>query len=249
MFLNSEQKFSSLFLFIACLFVTCLLISNIIAGKLIQIKGIVLPAAVVLFPLTYVFGDILTEVYGFRQARLVIWTGFIANLFMATVFILTIALPHPAFWEDQSAFQTVLGFTPRLVASSLFAYWVGEFSNAIVLSKVKILTKGRWLWFRTIGSTIVGEGLDTVLFIAIAFTGILPSGVLFKMMLAQFRGVWHSPCKTKATVSDIFLKPGVSQSAGVKILPDDLLCTFPTAAGDISHSSGDIPIPQPGLYS
>lgn len=188
MFLNSEQKFSSLFLFTACLFVTCLLISNIIAGKLIHIGGIVLPAAVMLFPLTYIFGDILTEVYGFRQARLVIWIGFIANLFMAAVFIITIALPHPAFWKNQDAFQTVLGLTPRLVAASLVAYWVGEFSNAIVLSRVKLLTRGRWLWFRTIGSTVVGQGLDTMIFIAIAFSGMLPAAVLFKMMLAQY--IW-----------------------------------------------------------
>ena len=99
MFFDNEQKISPLFLFIACLFVTCLLISNIIAGKLVQIRGMVLPAAVILFPLTYVFGDILTEVYGFRRARLVIWIGFIANLLMAAVFIVTIALPHPAFWN------------------------------------------------------------------------------------------------------------------------------------------------------
>lgn len=187
-FLNSEQKISQPFLFIACLFVACLLISNIIAGKLVQIWGIVLPAAVILFPLTYVFGDILTEVYGFRRARLVIWIGFIANLLMAAVFVVTIALPHPAFWNEQSAFRTVLGFTPRLVAASLVAYWAGEFSNSIVLSKVKILTRGRWLWFRTIGSTLVGEGLDTLLFITIAFAGALPAVVLFEMMLAQY--VW-----------------------------------------------------------
>ena len=188
MFLNSEQKISQPFLFIACLFVACLLISNIIAGKLVQIWGIVLPAAVILFPLTYVFGDILTEVYGFRRARLVIWIGFIANLLMAAVFTVTIALPHPTFWTEQGAFRTVLGFTPRLVAASLVAYWAGEFSNSIVLSKVKILTRGRWLWFGTIGSTLVGEGLDTLLFITIAFAGMLPAVVLFEMMLAQY--VW-----------------------------------------------------------
>jgi uncharacterized integral membrane protein (TIGR00697 family) len=188
MFFDNEQKISPLYLIIACLFVTCLLISNIIAGKLVQIRGMVLPAAVILFPLTYVFGDILTEVYGFRRARLVIWIGFIANLLMAAVFTVTIALPHPTFWTEQGAFRTVLGFTPRLVAASLVAYWAGEFSNSIVLSKVKILTRGRWLWFRTIGSTLVGEGLDTLLFITIAFAGMLPAVVLFEMMLAQY--VW-----------------------------------------------------------
>ena len=186
MFFNSEEKISPLFLVIACLFVTYLLISNIIAGKLVQFRGIVLLAAVILFPLTYVFGDILTEVYGFRRAWLVIWIGFIFNLLMAAVCVVTIALPHPAFWNDQSAYRTVLEFTPRLAAASLVAYWAGEFSNSIVLPKMKILTSGRWLWFWTIGSTVIGEGLDTLLFITITFAGMLPAVVLFEMMLAQY---------------------------------------------------------------
>jgi uncharacterized integral membrane protein (TIGR00697 family) len=185
---SHRKPITPLFLVLTSLFVTCLLISNIIAGKLIQIYGMVLPAAVILFPLTYVFGDILTEVYGFKHARLAIWIGLFANLLLAAIFIITIALPYPEFWKDQAAYRTVLGFTPRLVAASVAAYWVGEFSNSIVLSKMKVLTRGRWLWARTIGSTVVGEGLDTLLFITIAFAGIVPTLTLLNMILAQY--VW-----------------------------------------------------------
>lgn len=174
------------FLILTCLFVTCLLISNIIAGKLIAVGGLILPAAVILFPITYIFGDVLTEVYGYRQARLAIWLGFIANLFMVVIFLTTIYLPFPAFWKGQEAYRTVLGFTPRLVVASLVAYFAGEFSNSFLMSKLKILCNGRWLWIRTIGSTIVGEGIDTLLFIGIAFGGQLPLVVLGGMMTAQY---------------------------------------------------------------
>jgi uncharacterized integral membrane protein (TIGR00697 family) len=183
---EKANRFTPLFLSLTCLFVTCLLISNIIAGKLMNVYGVTLPAAVILFPVTYIFGDILTEVYGFRQARLAIWMGFAANVLMSLVFILTVALPYPDFWKNQSAYQTVLGFTPRLVAASLVAYFLGEFSNSLVLSKIKLLTKGRWLWLRTIGSTVVGEGVDTLFFITIAFSGLMPVPALGAMLLAQY---------------------------------------------------------------
>lgn len=192
-----KKEFSPIFLVLTCLFVTCLLISNIIAGKLTVFFGIPLPAAVLIFPLTYLFGDILTEVYGYERTRFVIWIGFAANLLMSVVFILTILLPHPNFWQDQAAYNTVLGFTPRLVIASLVAYFVGEFSNSLVLSKVKILTKGRWLWMRTIGSTAVGEGIDTLLFITIAFMGIIPSNVLITMIFAQY--IWKVSYEVVAT--------------------------------------------------
>ena len=183
---NRNGEFSGLFLAIACLFVSCLLISNIIAGKLIAVHGLVLPAAVILFPVTYIFGDVMTEVYGFKRARLVIWIGFACNLLMALVFIATIALPSPGFWQGQSAYASVLGMTPRIVAASLLAYFLGEWSNAAILSRMKIVTDGRWLWTRTITSTVVGEGLDTVIFIGIAFGGMLTWPILGQMMLAQY---------------------------------------------------------------
>jgi uncharacterized integral membrane protein (TIGR00697 family) len=183
---DCSRGVSPLFVVLACFFVICLLISNIIAGKLIRVSGVVLPAAVILFPVTYIFGDILTEVYGFKRSRLVIWTGFAANGFMAVVFILTVFLPYPEFWGNQDAYAAVLGFTPRLVVASLIAYFVGEFSNAALLSKMKLLTKGRWLWTRTIGSTVIGEGIDTLLFISIAFAGLFPVATLVSMMAAQY---------------------------------------------------------------
>lgn len=191
------QGISPLFLFIACLFVTCLLISNIIAGKIVVLLGLTLPAAVILFPVTYIFGDVVTEVYGYHHARLIIWSGFLANLLMAAVFIITVRLPYPGFWQGQSAYQTVLGFTPRLVAASLLAYLLGEFSNSFVLSRLKLLCGGRWLWIRTIGSTLVGEALDTVVFIVLAFIGVFPLPVLAGMLLGQY--LWKVSYEIAAT--------------------------------------------------
>lgn len=192
-----SKGYSPFFLFVACLFVTLLLLSNIIAGKLMQVTGLVLPAAVILFPLTYLFGDVLTEVYGYQKARLVIWAGFACNILMALVFLAVIVLPYPSFWTHQDAYATVLGMAPRLVAASLTAYWLGEFSNSTVLSLMKKLTGGRWLWTRTIGSTLVGQGVDTLIFITAAFYGLVPSGVLVQMILAQY--AWKVAYETAAT--------------------------------------------------
>jgi uncharacterized integral membrane protein (TIGR00697 family) len=188
MFKNNQPQFTPLFLILACCFVVLLLLANIIAGKLAVFCGCTLPAAVILFPLTYIFGDVFTEVYGFQKARLIIWLGFAANLLMVALFLLTIALPYPEFWKGQAAYATVLGFTPRLVAASLVAYLAGEFVNSMVLSRLKVCTQGRQLWLRTIGSTVVGEGIDTMLFIVIGFGGTIPPGVLGTMMLAQY--IW-----------------------------------------------------------
>jgi len=177
---------SRLYVIIGCLFVTCLLISNMVAGKLITVLGKALPAAVILFPITYIFGDVLTEVYGFKRSRLIIWTGFACNLLMAVIFMLVVALPYPEFWEQQEAYAVVLGMTPRVVVASLVGYFLGEFTNSAVLSKLKLLTRGKWLFSRTIGSTIVGEGIDTVVFITIAFAGTVSSSVLLSMIAAQY---------------------------------------------------------------
>jgi len=186
MLLKEQNRPSYLFVIIACLFVTSLLLSNIIAGKLITIGGVILPGAVILFPLAYIIGDILTEVYGYNRARMVIWTGFACNILMVGVFYLVMAIPSPGFFEAEAAFATVLGMTPRIVLASLVAYLVGEFSNAAILSRMKILTRGKWLWTRTIGSTLIGEGLDTVIFITICFIGTVPNAVLMQMVLYQY---------------------------------------------------------------
>lgn len=183
---RERYRYSPLFLALFALFLTCLLVSNIIAGKLIEVFGQVLPSAVILFPITYILGDVFTEVYGFKRTRIVIWLGFAANLLMSAIFLCAVALPFPAFFKSQDAYATVLGLTPRIVAASLIAYWAGEFANSIVLSVLKKTTKGRHLWMRTIGSTVVGEGLDTVLFIALGFAGSMPWPELYRMMLAQY---------------------------------------------------------------
>ena len=183
---KESRNVSRLYVILGCLFVTCLLISNMVAGKLITVLGKALPAAVILFPITYIFGDALTEVYGFKRSRLIIWTGFACNLLMAVIFMLVVALPYPEFWEQQDAYAVVLGMTPRVVVASLVGYFLGEFTNSAVLSKLKLLTRGNWLFSRTIGSTIVGEGIDTVVFITIAFAGTVSSSVLLSMIAAQY---------------------------------------------------------------
>jgi len=167
-------------------FVVFLLLSNIVAGKLITLGGVVLPAAVVLFPVTYIFGDILTEVYGFKGSRLVIWAGLVANLFMAVVFSFVLVLPYPDFWPHQQAYAQVLGITPRVVFASILGYFCGEFCNSALLSALKKATKGKHLWVRTISSTVVGEGVDTLIFITIVFAGAVAGGVLYKMILGQY---------------------------------------------------------------
>ncbi|MFC1869886.1 queuosine precursor transporter [Chloroflexota bacterium] len=159
------------FVIIAAIFVTCLITANIIAVKIISLGPIFLPAAIIVFPLSYIFGDILTEVYGYHWARKVIWLGFICNLIFVIFVWIGQMLPPAPFWEGQEAYQSILGFTRRLLAASFCGYLVGEFANSFVLAKMKIMTRGRWLWTRTIGSTIVGQGLDSLIFITIAFVG------------------------------------------------------------------------------
>ncbi len=156
---------------IAAIFTTCLITANIIAVKVISLGAVILPAAIVVFPLSYILGDILTEVYGYRWARRVIWLGFMCNLIFVIFIWVGHVLPSAPFWKGQEAYETILGFTPRLLAASFCGYLAGEFVNSFVLAKMKVLTRGRWLWTRTIGSTIVGEGLDTAIFITLAFIG------------------------------------------------------------------------------
>ncbi len=168
------------------LFVAVLLISNIASTKIVQIGRFTFDGGTLLFPLTYIFGDILTEVYGFRAGRRVIWIGFFSALLMS-LFLGLIGLIRPAAgWEYQQAYMQILGQTPRIVAASLIAYFAGEFSNSIVLAKMKILTKGKWLWTRTIGSTLVGEGVDTVLFVLIAFAGLYSWEMVMLIIISNY---------------------------------------------------------------
>ena len=164
------MRYSWRFVVVAGFFVTALVVSNIIAVKLVEISGQIFPAGLVIFPLSYLLGDVLTEVYGIRSARRVIWLGFACNLLALGAIQAAIHLPalDPEF---QVQFEAVLGTTWRLFLASLAAYIVGELANAYVLAYMKGATRGRWLWTRTIGSTIVGEGLDSLIFVTIAFAG------------------------------------------------------------------------------
>jgi uncharacterized integral membrane protein (TIGR00697 family) len=171
---------------IMALFVAVLLISNVASSKILKLGPFTFDGGTILFPISYIFGDILTEVYGYRRSRRVIWVGFACAGLMAGVFALVGALPPAEGWENQAAYEAILGTTPRIVLGSLIAYFAGEFSNSYTLAKMKILTKGRWLWTRTIGSTLVGEGVDTVLFVTIAFAGTLPWSLFISIIASNY---------------------------------------------------------------
>jgi hypothetical protein len=179
-------RHSPYFVALVGLFVTCLITSNIIAVKLVDVRGAILPAGIVIFPLSYLFGDVLTEVYGYGQARLAIWLGFACNLVAVLAIWLAQILPPAPFWGGQAAYERILGAAPRLLAASFLAYLVGEFANAYVLAKMKMATQGRWLWTRTIGSTLVGQGLDSLVFIVLAFAGTIPTAALATAIVMQW---------------------------------------------------------------
>jgi len=168
------------------LFVAVLLISNIASTKIVQFGPFEFDGGTLLFPLAYIFGDILTEVYGFKRSRRVIWIGFFGALLMSAVLMFVGWLPAASGWENQEAYQKILGLTPRIVIASLIAYFAGEFSNSVILAKMKVWTKGKKLWARTIGSTIIGEGLDTVLFVMIAFWGVLPTELILTIIISNY---------------------------------------------------------------
>lgn len=188
--MNAERRDDNLspwFVGIVALFVTCLITANIVAVKLVDIGGIIVPAGTVtLFPISYIIGDVLTEVYGYRRARQVIWLGFACNVIAVVAIYFTQVLPAPGFWDGQQAYERILGYAPRLLLGSFAAYLVGEFANAFVLARMKVITKGRWLWTRTIGSTIVGEGLDSLVFVSIAFAGTVTSHQLVRTMITAW---------------------------------------------------------------
>lgn len=171
---------------ISVFFVSVLLISNVASSKIVDLKWFVFDGGTLLFPLSYIFGDILTEVYGYKKSRGVIWLGFFMALLMSVVFIIIGKLPPAVDWGNQDAYEKILGLTPRIVSASLIAYFLGEFSNSFILAKMKIWTKGKWLWTRTIGSTLVGELVDSTLFICIAFWGILPSSLLITLIISNY---------------------------------------------------------------
>ena len=177
---------SKYFLYIAIAFVALLMISNTVAVKLIGVGPFVFSGAIFIFPLTYIFGDILTEVYGYRATRKIIWSAFVALIVMSLAYVFVQNLPSASFWTGQEAYATILGFVPRIVAGSIIAFFLGEFCNSFVLSRMKVWMNGKSLWMRTIGSTIVGEGVDTIVFVLIAFYGTLPLAALFTIIWSGY---------------------------------------------------------------
>ncbi len=168
------------------LFVAVLLISNIASTKIVSFWRFTFDGGTILFPLSYIFGDVLIEVYGYQRSRKVIWTGFFAALAMSLVLWLVQKMPAAPGWENQQAYEKIIGFVPRIVFASLMAYFTGEFTNSFILSKLKIITKGKFLWLRTIASTLAGEGLDTLIFCLIAFFGILPTPLLLTVIFSNY---------------------------------------------------------------
>ena len=180
-----KKTVSVLFMFAGILFAICLLISNILATKIILIGPWAAPAGVLIFPIAYIINDVIVEVWGYQKARLIIWSGFAINILAVLFFTLAIVVPAAPFWHHQEAFSTILGNTPRIIAASLMAYLVGSFLNAMVMSKVKVLMKGKDFSVRAILSTLIGETADSFIFISIAFAGILPFDILFGMIITQ----------------------------------------------------------------
>jgi hypothetical protein len=167
-------------------FVVILLVSNLVAQKIIRIGPVSTFGAILLFPLTYIFGDIFTEVYGYAASRRAIWLGFFGTALMYGVAALVIALPADPAFHNQQAFVTVFGILPRILAASLIAFWAGEFANSYTMAKLKLITRGRWLWTRTVGSTIVGQAVDTTIVITLTFLGTYGVGTLAKIALTSY---------------------------------------------------------------
>jgi uncharacterized integral membrane protein (TIGR00697 family) len=168
-------------------FVTVLLCSNLIgAAKLTTVWGVTFGSGILFFPISYIFNDVLTEVYGYARARKVVWAGFAAMIFASVMSYVVVSLPPASGWNDQPAYQAVFGSTWRIVAASITAFFVGEFANSFVLAKMKLITQGKFLWMRTIGSTIVGEAVDSLIFYPLAFLGSWTTDQVITVMITNY---------------------------------------------------------------
>ncbi|MBV9073276.1 MAG: queuosine precursor transporter [Acidobacteria bacterium] len=190
------------------IFVVVLLISNLVGSKICAIGPFRISGAQLLFPITYIFGDVFTEVYGYSGSRRAIWIGFFASALMALMGLITVHIPPAPEWPNQHAFEVVFNFVPRMVAASLVAFWCGEFANSYTLAKMKLLTKGRWLWTRTVGSTVVGQAVDTTIVMFLAFGGSESTGLIVRLIISGYLGkVLYEVVATPATYAIVnFLK-------------------------------------------
>lgn len=185
--MNSDKVHDyKLLLPLAMLFTAVLIISNTVAVKIVSIGSFTFDAATLLFPLAYILGDIFTEVYGYKTTRRIVWYAIIAQVVMAGTYMLVQVLPSADFWTDQTAYNAILGATPRIVLASLIAFFAGELSNAYVISRMKVKSAGKYLALRTVGSTLVGQAIDTVLFVMIAFAGVFATEELYVMLVSNY---------------------------------------------------------------
>ncbi len=219
---------------VVALLATSLVVSNIIAVRLITLRlsdaiELTLPAAIVLFPVAYIVGDVLTEVYGYSAARRGIWIAFGCNLLAVVAIWLAGVLPPASFWtagvyenpaQADQAYRAILGFAPRLLVASFLAYLVGEFLNSYVLAKMKLRTEGRYLWMRTIGSTLVGQGADSLIFITVAFYGILPTSALMTAVVSQW--LVKSVYEALATPLTYWVINSLKRSEGIDTFDRDI---------------------------
>jgi uncharacterized integral membrane protein (TIGR00697 family) len=189
-------------------FVVVLLISNVVGQKITAFGPFRVSGAQLLFPITYIFGDVFTEVYGYGASRKAIWFGFFASLLLSLMSLLCVALPPAPEWPNQKAFETIFYTVPRLVVASLIAYWCGEFANSYTMAKMKLITNGRHLWTRTIGSTVIGQAVDSVVVMFVAFYGTLPVGTIVRLILSGYVAkVVYETLMTPATYAVVnFLK-------------------------------------------
>jgi uncharacterized integral membrane protein (TIGR00697 family) len=215
----TREVYSQWFVIVVAVFITCLITANITAVKLVTIFGLILPAGVFVFPISYIVGDVLTEVYGFQRARRVIWLGFFCNLIAVLAIWFGGIMPAAPFWKAQGAYEIILGYTPRLLAASFLAYLIGEFTNSIVLAKMKVATNGRWLWSRTIGSTLVGQGLDSLVFVLVAFFGTIPLTGLVAAIFSQW--LFKSIYEAAATPLTYLVVNALKRREGVDIYDRD----------------------------
>lgn len=184
---SSPHRNYRYFDFVMAAFVAVLLCGNLIgAGKAVTIGGLTFGCGNIFFPLSYLFGDLLTEVYGYAQSRRVVWAGFVASIFAALMTRIVVALPPAADWPHQQALETMFGSSWRIFAASIFAYFFGEFTNSYVLARLKVKTNGKFLWLRTIGSTVFGEAVDSAIFYPIAFWGIWQPDLLFSVAFGSY---------------------------------------------------------------
>lgn len=202
-------------LFVAA-FVAVLLVSNIVAPKFIAIGPLRVSGAQLLFPVAYIFGDIFTEVYGYAASRKAIWNGFFAAGLLALLSAVVVKLPPAPGWEHQAAYETVLGVIPRLVVASLLAYWCGEFANSYVLARMKVWTRGKYLWSRTITSTVVGQFVDSALVMVVAFGGLMPWSLLFSAMLHGY--VLKVAYEVAATPITYLVVNSIKRAEGVDVI-------------------------------